>query len=93
MTIAHKYCIILATIDNSTLLLSQKVFYMTAVGGSSQCPTGRSDEVYARSPGGTEWQLLTELAQKVFFQSSHEQLCILFYVTCRTRNVSTWKAS
>ena len=54
--------------------LSQKVFYMTAVGGSSQCPSGRSDEVYARSLGGTEWQLLTELVQKVMLVSSTSML-------------------
>ena len=63
--IVHTCCTADSDTHYTLLSLSQKVFYLTAVGGSSQYPSGRRDEVYVRSPGGTEWKLLTEVVQKV----------------------------
>ena len=41
------------------------MFYLTTVGGSAQHPSGRKDEVYVRSPGNTEWKVLSEVVQNV----------------------------
>ena len=41
------------------------MFYLTAVGGSSQYPSGQRGVVYVRRPGDADWGVLDQVMNKV----------------------------
>ena len=41
------------------------MFYLTAVGGSSQCPSGERGVVYIRRPGDFDWAVIDQVMCKV----------------------------
>ena len=46
-------------------VISQNVFYLTAVGGSSHYPSGQRGVVYIRRPGDADWGVIDQVMHKV----------------------------